>query len=422
MNSRKKNIWIFHHYATPPTMSGLTRPYDFGVELIEHGYDTTVFSSSYLHFSDENLINGKDDYIINNDTEIPFVFINTPSYINSGVKRVLNMISFYKKLFKVSKSYIKDNSKPDIIIASSPHPLTMIAGIKIAKRYKIPCICEVRDFWPEVFFTGGVLKEDSIIGKILKRGERWIYEKSNSIIFLKEGDKHYIIDNKWDIKNGGKIELEKCHYINNGINVEKFNKQIKSNALNDEDLNSSKFTVVYAGSIRPVNNVGNIIDAAVKLKEYNNIQFLIYGQGNQVEELKKRIRDEGLKNVKMKGYVSKDYIPYILSKSSVNILNYSQEKYNWSRGNSSNKLFEYMASGKPIISTVKMGYCPLQKYSCGLSIDGDSRKELSETILEIYNMENKEYQCMCKNALKAANDFDYTELTNKLILVMERLI
>ncbi|MDI9493314.1 MAG: glycosyltransferase [Bacillota bacterium] len=98
------------------------------------------------------------------------------------------------------------------------------------------------------------------------------------------------------------------------------------------------------------------MDAAALLEDDNDIQFLIYGDGSEKEVLEKRIVDEGLSNVKMKGFINKQFIPYILSKSSVNIFNYSQSKYNWARGNSSNKLFEYMASGKPIISTVKMGY------------------------------------------------------------------
>lgn len=419
--SKKKNIWIFHHYATPPTMNGFTRPHSFGVNLIKSGYDVTVFASSYLHFSDVNLIENNKLYEVNNDTEVPFVFINTPSSGKGGIKRVFNMYNFYTKLFKVSKAYIKCNSEPDLIIASSPHPLTMVAGIKIAKKFNIPCICEVRDFWPEVFFMSGILKEESVIGKLLKKGEHWIYKNADSIIFLKEGDYTYITDNKWDKQQGGDIDLNKCHYINNGVDIELFNEKIKSNILDDIDLNGNKFNVVYTGAIRPINNVGNILDAARILKDYRDIQFIIYGQGNQLEELKKRVKEEGLENVKMKGYVSKEYIPYILSKSSVNILNYSQNKYNWSRGNSSNKMFEYMASGKPIISTVKMGYCLLEKYQCGLSVDDDSSEELSRKILQIYNMSNEDYKTICKNAENAAKDFDYVELSDRLISVMERL-
>ncbi len=423
VNKTNKNIWIFHHYATPPNINGFTRPYNFGVNLMDNGYNVTVFAASYLHLANENLINDKSLYIINKDSEIPFVFINTPSYGNSYLKRIINMGVYYKRLFKVTKKYVENHQKPDLIIASSPHPLAMVAGIKIAKKFKIPCICEVRDLWPEVFFMEGIVKEESILGKLLLRREHWIYKEADAIIFLKEGDYTYIIDNKWDVDQGGDIDPGKCYYINNGVDIENFYRQMNNNILDDPDLNNDKmFNVVYTGAIRPMNNVGNILDAASLLKDYNDIQFLIYGDGNQLEDLKQRVINEKLINVKLKGYVNKKYIPYILSRSSVNLLNYSQSKYNWSRGNSSNKLFEYMASGKPIISTVKMGYCPLEKYKCGLSLEKDTPEELAKTILKIYNMPEETYIEMGQNGKVGARDFDYKVLTQKLISIIEDLI
>jgi len=422
-NIKNKNIWIFHHYATPPTINGFTRPYDLGVNLLNEGYKVTVFAASYIHLANVNLINDKRLYIINRDSEIPFVLINTPSYGNSYLRRIVNMCVYYKRLFKVTKKYIENQQKPDLIIASSPHPLAMVAGIRIAKRFKIPCICEVRDLWPEVFFMDGIVKKESILGKLLLRVEHWIYKEADAIIFLKEGDYTYIIDNKWDVDQGGDIHLGECHYINNGVDLESFYRQMNNNMLDDPDLNNDEmFNVVYTGAIRPVNNVGNILDTASLLKDYKDIQFLIYGDGNQLGALKQRVIDEQLTNVKFKGYVEKKYIPYILSKSSLNLLNYSQKNYNWSRGNSSNKLFEYMASGKPIISTVKMGYCPLEKYKCGLSLEKDTPEELAKTILKIYNMPEETYIEMGQNGKVGARDFDYKVLTQKLISIIEDLI
>jgi len=419
----KKNIWMFHHYATPPTMNGFSRPYNFGINLNEFGYNVKVFAASYLHFSDVNLINDNELYKTNNESEIPFIFIRTSSSSGNGIGRVLNMISYYKNLLKVTKELIKKEEKPDLIIASSPHPLALIAGIKIANKLDIPCISEIRDFWPEVFFMGGRLKEDSIVGKMLVKGEHWIYKKSDAIIFLKEGDYTYITDKKWDSEQGGNIDLEKCYYINNGVDIEAFKKQSIDEVIDDIDLhNDNRFNVVYTGAIRPVNNVGNILDTAKILKDYKDIQFLIYGDGNQLEYLKQRVINEELTNVKMKGYVDKKYMPYVLNKSSVNILNYSQSKYNWSRGNSSNKLFEYMASGKPIISTVKMGYCPLDKYKCGISLNDDTPEELAKAIIDIYQMPREKYDEMSKNAKNGAKDFDYKVLTKKLTNMIENTI
>ena len=110
---------------------------------------------------------------------------------------------------------------------------------------------------------------------------------------------------------------------------------------------------------------------------------------------------EGLSNVKMKGFINKQFIPYILSKSSVNIFNYSQSKYNWARGNSSNKLFEYMASGKPIISTVKMGYSIIDRYKCGIELENGTPAELAKAIRDIKSMDKEQYNALGKNAQKA---------------------
>jgi len=161
------------------------------------------------------------------------------------------------------------------------------------------------------------------------------------------------------------------------------------------------------------------LDTAKLLRNEIDIQFLIYGAGNQEDELRKRVVEENLFNVKFKGRVEKSHIPYILSKSSVNLLNYSQTQYNWTRGNSSNKLFEYMASGKPIISTVKMGYCILDKYGCGISLDQNTPEDLAKAILYVKNMPKEQYETMGTNGRRGAEDFDFNVLTQKLVDVIE---
>lgn len=168
------------------------------------------------------MIEDKSKFIVKDYDGVKTVFEKTCGYSNSGMKRVLNMVQFFFGLFKSAKAYKNQTKILDVIIASSLHPFTMITGTKLAKKYKIPCICEVRDFWPEVFFWGGRLKKTNLLGKLLLRGEKWIYEKCNSLVFLKEGDYTYIGEHKWDIENGEKIDLEKCNYVNNGVDIKTF--------------------------------------------------------------------------------------------------------------------------------------------------------------------------------------------------------
>ena len=130
----------------------------------------------------------------------------------------------------------------------------------------------------------------------------------------------------------------------------------------------------------------------------------------------------GIDTVKLKGYVNRQYVPYILSKSSINMLNYSQGQYNWSRGNSSNKLFEYMASGKPIISTVHTGYSIIKKYNCGVELDEDTPEALAKEIIRFHDMDVAQRDEIGRNAKNGAKDFDFSVLTDKLLKVIEGVV
>ena len=402
------------------------RHYWFAEQLIERGYDVTIFcASTYLNGEYAVELHNKK-YEIEKINSIPFVFVKTVSSQGNGFDRVKNMGFFYKNLFPTTKAYAKEYGKPDIIIASSVHPLTMVAGIQIAKKMNIPCVCEIRDLWPEAIFSFGKTTEKSLIGRVLIKGEHWIYKRANALIFTKEGDTDYLKERKWTTVQGGDIDLGKCYYINNGVDIAAYEERCRTMQLEDPDLaDSSKFNVTYAGTIRPINNVGNILDVAKIIMSkgiYHDIQFLIYGDGSQFAELQERVQKEHLDNVRMKGRVNRQYVPYILSKSSVNLLNYAQNQYNWTRGNSSNKLFEYMASGKPIISTVHMGYSIIKRYNCGVELDEDTPEALAEQIMHFHDMDKEERDQIGLNASEGAKDFDFSVLTEKLIKVIESVI
>ena len=162
------------------------RHYWFGEELIKRGYNVTIFcANTFLNGDIAKVFKGK--YAVDNKYEnLPFVFVKTNEYKKNGIDRIFNWFNFYRHLFTAAKKYAKQNGKPDVIIASSVHPLTMVAGIKIAKRFNIPCICEIRDLWPEAIFQFGKAKEKSLVGRILIKGEHWIYKKADALIFTKE--------------------------------------------------------------------------------------------------------------------------------------------------------------------------------------------------------------------------------------------
>jgi len=415
----KKNIWIWNHYATNMYKDKAGRHYSFAKNLNLKDYKATIFAATSSHNTRDNINTADKKFIVESDLEVPFVFVKTPSYSGNGKQRILNMLTFYKNLFPVAKKYAEIHGKPDVIIASSVHPLTLVAGIKIAKRFGIPCICEVRDLWPESLVAYGSLKKESIVTKILYQGEKWIYAKADKLIFTMEGGKDYIIDKGWSKASGGPVDVNKVYHINNGVDLQKYDYNKENYSVKDMDLNNENiFKVVYAGSIRKVNKVGLLLDAAKSLKN-TNIKFLIWGDGDQVDILQKRIIDEEINNVSIKGKVEKKFIPYITSKADLNIISGTESSL-YKYGPSLNKMFEYFAAGRPVLNTKTYGFSPIKKYKAGIELKESTAEKVREGILYFRDLKEIEYNKYSLNSREAASDYDFPNLTSKLINIIEK--
>ena len=118
------------------------RHYWFAKYLKKEGYNPVIFCANTVHNSDQVIDTENKSYIEHKDetNQIPFVFVKVPLYKGNGISRIRNMTGFYRKLFEVTSEYIKKHEKPDIILASSVHPLTLIAGIKIANLVNLSAL------------------------------------------------------------------------------------------------------------------------------------------------------------------------------------------------------------------------------------------------------------------------------------------
>lgn len=405
----KKNIWLINSAAMPPKYEVRIQTLKRAEYLIKAGYDVTIIGGSYLHNTNINVITDKRKFLKAEYDGIKFIHIKTNNYSGNGIMRFYNLILFNIRVFYLSRNF----GKPDIISQIATVPFSNFSYY-VAKRFKAKFIVDVVDLWPESFVAYGLISKNNPLTKLAYWAERWLYERADEIVFSMEGGKDYIIDKGWDINSGGKIDLNKVHYINNGVDLNDFNLNKKKYKIKDSDLeNDYLFKVVYLGSIRLANNIKLLIDAAELLKENKNIKFLIYGDGDDRAFLEKYCKKNQIDNVIFKQkWIELKYVPYVLSKSSLNILNYMPNpilKY----GGSQSKSFQYMASGKPICANIKMGYCPITKYNLGIAEDFKKPKEYANAILSFVNLNSNEYEIICNNAIKTAKLYDYKKLTLK---------
>lgn len=402
----KKNVWIFNHYAAPPSATQGLRHFNFAKYLIEDGYDVKVFASSCVHNSEKNFIISDEIFIEYSEQNVPFIFLKTRNYKGNGKARILNMLDYYKNIFKAAKSM---KQKPDIIIASSFHLLACVAGIKLAKKYKIKCICEIRDLWPEVMLLFTNMTNNNIVIRVLRILEKWIYRNADKLIFTLPNAEEYLNDRNINIPTA------KLYHINNGVDLDEFNDNILEYTYVDKDLSDANyFNLVYTGSIRLANRVGEFVDVAELIANAGlNIKILIWGNGDLVDEINEKIARKSLKNIVLKGRVDKKYIPSILSQSDATLYQV-ESSYLLKYGLSPNKLFDYFASGKPVISVVRAKKDLIESSGAGVISASVDPKDVLESINEIYSSSPEEYSAYCKNAYEVAKEYDFKKLTIKL--------
>ena len=407
------NIWLFNHYAVPPSLYPLARPYHFAKFLQKKGHKVTIFAASSVHLSDENLITDGSAWKAKKIDGIRYVFLKARNYEGNGLQRILNFFDYTLRLFTQTGRF----QKPDVIMATSVHPLTCVAGIFLAKKYHCPCVVEIADLWPLTLVEYGAITENHPITKILYALEHWIYKKADAVVFTMRGGKQYIKDHGWNKD----VDLNKIFYINNGVDLESYRKQEQENIYEDPELDEPEiFKVIYTGSMGTANAMFDILKAAEKLKDQEKIRFFLFGGGYLEKELKEYSKEHQLTNVRFKGKVDKSYIPNILSRGNLNIMTGLSDRVS-EYGLSMNKMFDYMASGHPTISNIQTQFDILEENHCGVTISAGSADKMAQAVMKFYTMDPEKYKGYCQNAKEAVKQYDFKNLTEELEKILEEV-
>ncbi len=259
-----------------------------------------------------------------------------------------------------------------IVLASSPPVTTPVAGWLISKLRRAKLIIEIRDLQPESSEEFGNLKQ-SFLTRLLKKLMHALYRSADRIVSATDGISDYLL------KIG--IRRDKVTTVKSGVDKEFLDAD--SNGIRKRFGWENKFLVLYSGTLGWAHSLEAVIEAARHLVDQPDIVFVFAGDGQKRQALEGMVRDYGLKNVNFIGLQSLEEIPYFLRASDV--LVESLKEVPITKGTFPCKLFEYMASGRPIIFGSRGGEAirELELAGGALSFPVEQPERLSELILKI---------------------------------------
>ena len=414
-NPKAKTIWYCHHYAGSPSIGMSYRPYYFTKAFRQQGHNAFVVSADFHHL----LLNPKAQqenvrHAIIDD--VPFITLKARAYQGNGLSRILNMLDYASAFKKNHQEIIALTGKPDVIIVSSAHPFHFPILKKIADKYQSKLIFEVRDLWPLSLQI--LLKKSAFHPLILYLSylERKAYKQSDNVVSVLQNASSYM-------QSKG-LKQEKFHYIPNGVCLEEQSQQAKLPDTHSEKLNSLNpglFKLGYAGALGEPNAMTYAIDAMHLLQQKNiPVHLIIIGDGQQKAHLQQQAQQLKLTNVTFLPRISKKAIPTFLKEMDALYLGWQPSDI-YQYGVSPNKLFDYMASGKPIIESGGDMNGIVKQAKCGLQCEAGKVEEIAELIHKLMQLSVNERAQLGDNGYNAMKSFNYMTLAKSYSQVFETL-
>jgi len=266
--------------------------------------------------------------------------------------------------------------KLDIIYERYSIPGGIGAILKILT--KKPLILEVNAPEIESYVETGVISKGSLLEKSLLKWRAIQFNVADKIITTSKR-----------IIPGSSLEPKLC-VIPYGANTELFNPIIDGRFVRKKYNLGNSPTIIFTGTFHRWHGLQDLVRAIpLILKSFPNSKFLLVGDGSQFNQISNLVKDLKISNsVILTGGLPYTDIPYLLAAADVAVAPYNDSYYPilkkfgfwWSPL----KLFEYMASAKPIVTT-RLGNIEqiIKHEKTGLLVQPGKIDELAKAIITL---------------------------------------
>lgn len=326
-------VLLIHQAFRTPSEGGGTRHYELLHRLVADGNQATVIASDVSYLDGARSAGGS--VMTCDGIEIRRVkqFRNIHQ---SFFHRLLGFVSFMVSAFIGGWTAAKD---ADVVMGTSPPLFQALSAWGVALLRWKPFLLEIRDLWPDFAIEMGVIRNPVFIF-LARRLECFLYARATLILVNSPAFIDYLVDQRG-------ISREKIQLIPNGVDPAMFHPEQRGQDVRHRWGAADKFVVLYAGAIGPANDLPTFVRAAELLRQNFQVQFVLVGDGKDRVRVTNLIDELKLTNIQWQGVVGKSEMAEVLAAADVCVavlqdLPMFKTVY-------PNKVFDYMAAGRPTI-------------------------------------------------------------------------
>jgi glycosyltransferase involved in cell wall biosynthesis len=340
-------------------------------------------------------------------------YIVAPSYRRNTIGMRISSWIIYA-LCALGKTLMLLNRIDLFIFVSSP-PFIGILGPLVCVLGKKSYILIVYDIYPEIVENFGLIRRNGLVAKLWNYVNRRAYQHAAYIVTVSREMAQKIRD-----QMGKDCFEERIRVVPTWVDtafIKPINKIDNSFAVQHGQKN--KITVMYAGNLSNLADVGILPSVAHRFRGTEKVHFIVVGKGNKFQQLRRNIQNRGLENVTVLPYQPESVLPLMLASADISLVSVDSRVLNCSVPS---KTYYNMAAGCAILA-----YCAkgdgleriIDTYHCGFSCQDE--EQIVDALNQFLNNEDFLNQCK-KNSRQAAESvFEKDRCISMILELIEKV-
>ena len=303
---------------------------------------------------------------------------------------------------------------PDVVIGSST-PLTAAwAARRLARKWNVPFVFEVRDLWPDFPIDMGAIPKP--FQAPLKYLERSLYRSADHVVALSPDIANHIAETG--------VPRDRITTLLHGTDLQAAAEAVVLSRRQPGPEESrppapKTRTVLYAGAFGRANDIPTILAAARKLSADRRIRFLFAGHGFHEDTIREAASE--LPNVELIGPVPRHRIFDLFANAFVSLVTFADVPS--VAACSPSKMYDSLAAGCPVIVNSD-GWTRrlVEENRCGWYVRAESPDQLAERLVTLVESP-EQATAAASNAVRAARDgFDRGLIADRLEALLESAV
>ncbi|MGC8834262.1 MAG: glycosyltransferase family 4 protein [Armatimonadota bacterium] len=343
--------------------------------LVTRGHSVVWWTSTFSHPRKKQRYL-RDATAVIWDDKCALRMIYAPAYRkNVSVARLLHHIVLAQRFGRVCRK----EPQPDVVLCSLPLIELSFASAEYGAEFGVPVVVDVRDLWPDQWLLAVHPGLRRFAEPLLFWYRAAVGKSCRLAQALVAVSETYL---QWGLRHAGRSRSVLDRVFPLGYDESSVLEFSGDDSFGDEirrrfSIPNNSLVLCFSGTMGLSYDLETVIDAARLLqnKGEDRVRIVIAGDGDAAARLRKRA--EGLGSVVLTGWLGLRELWGLLRTSSIGLAPYVNDTLQ----TLPNKIFEYMAAGLPILSSLK-GECEqmLRDEGIGLSYQAGDAESLADAI------------------------------------------